>query len=44
MPVFGKDDKIEITVGGALLLPQIIYPGKTPGCHHFSTRMAHYTQ
>ena len=39
VPVIGKDDKREITVllavsaGGVLLPPQVIYPGKTPGCH-----------
>ena len=36
--VVGKDDKREITVllavsaSGTLLPPQLIYPGKTPGC------------
>ena len=35
----GKDDKREITVllavsaSGSLLPPQLIYPGRTPGCH-----------
>ena len=39
VPVVGKEDKREITVlltvtaTGKLLPPQVIYQGKTPGCH-----------
>ena len=39
VPVMGKEDKREITVllaisaSGVLLPPQVIYQGKTPGCH-----------
>ena len=39
VPVVSKDDKREITVvlavsaSGTLLQPQVIYAGKTPGCH-----------
>ena len=39
VPVIGKDDKREITVllavsaSGTLLPPQVIYAGKTQGCH-----------
>jgi hypothetical protein len=39
VPVVGKEDKREITVlltisaSGVLLPPQVIYQGKTPGCH-----------
>ena len=39
VPVVGKEDKREITVlltvaaTGKLLPPQVVYQGKTPGCH-----------
>ena len=39
MAVVGKEDKREITVlltvaaTGRLLHPQVVYQGKTPGCH-----------
>ena len=50
VPVIGKDDKREITVllaisaAGVLLPPQVIYPGKTTGCHTRITFPQHYPQ